>query len=155
MCYLRNAIKAIIIEDGRILLIKNVDGHGTYYILPGGGQKAGENSHEALQRECKEELGKGAELEIGDLILVREYVSSHHEFAEEGEEVHQIELMFKAKLLPRSDLEGPLEPDSRQVGLEWVPLSSLVELRIYPKILAEIPPRLDEYNGPVYLGDIN
>jgi len=154
LCYLRNSVKAIIIENGSILLIKNVDHQGSFYILPGGGQKVGENFHEALKRECKEELGNGTELEIGDLILVREYISNNHEFAEE-EEVHQVELMFKARLLPGSVLGSPLEPDEKQVGLDWVPISNLAKLRIYPKILAEILPRLKEYDGPVYLGDIN
>lgn|GEM_PF-2761513 len=54
MCYLRNSAKAIIIDDGHIFLVKNMDYLGSFYLLPGGGQKAGENFHEALKRECKE-----------------------------------------------------------------------------------------------------
>lgn len=41
MISIRNSAKAIIIKDGRILLTKNEDQFGTFYLLPGGGQEKG------------------------------------------------------------------------------------------------------------------
>lgn len=64
---IRNSAKAVIVKDGKLLTIKLHENGGTYYILPGGGQKHGENLHQALTRECREELG--AEVEIGELNL--------------------------------------------------------------------------------------
>ena len=69
---IRNSAKAVIVKDGNLLALKMQENNSTYYILPGGGQEHGENLHQALVRECKEELG--AEVEIGDLIFVREYI---------------------------------------------------------------------------------
>ena len=42
-------------------------------------QELGENLHQALERECKEALG--AEVEIGDLIFIREYIGKKYELA--------------------------------------------------------------------------
>ena len=153
--YLRNSIKALIIEDGKILLIRNADPLGPFYLLPGGGQLPGETVRETLLRECREELGDGLKLEMGDLSLMREYISTHHEFKDEEEEVHQIELMFRVRLYPGYRAEGPSVPDQHQVGTEWIPLERLKEVRIYPRVLAEILPWLDDYRGPIYLGDVN
>lgn len=64
---IRNSAKAIVVKEGKLLTIKMHENGGTYYILPGGGQEHGENLHQALERECKEELG--AEVEIRELLF--------------------------------------------------------------------------------------
>ena len=55
---IRCASKAIIINNGAVLLnkCKNEEGH-IYYDLPGGGQNVYESLEEALVREVKEETG--------------------------------------------------------------------------------------------------
>ncbi|MCK5199463.1 MAG: NUDIX domain-containing protein [Spirochaetales bacterium] len=53
----RNSVKAIIIEDGKLLVIRKSDSDGYYYILPGGGQEKDETFIETVKRECMEELG--------------------------------------------------------------------------------------------------
>lgn len=55
---IRNSAKAIIIQDDELLALKMEDKDGYYFILPGGGQEHGENLHETLKRECKEEMWK-------------------------------------------------------------------------------------------------
>lgn len=90
--YLRNSVKAIIVEDGKILCIKCKDDWGFFYLLPGGGQEPGETLPDALTRECLEEIG--TKVTVGDLVFVRDYISANHEFAEYESEVHQVELMF-------------------------------------------------------------
>ena len=64
--------------------------------LPGGGAEFGETLHEALHRECREEIG--CDVEIGPLRFIREYIAAHHEFAAEDPEAHQIEYMFVCRL---------------------------------------------------------
>ncbi len=53
---IRNAVKAIIIEDGKILLCKYKDKDGIFYACIGGGQDPFEDMQTALKGECKEEM---------------------------------------------------------------------------------------------------
>lgn len=53
----RERVRAIIIKQGSILLIKRVFPDRTYWVFPGGGVEEGETVTEALERECLEELG--------------------------------------------------------------------------------------------------
>jgi 8-oxo-dGTP pyrophosphatase MutT (NUDIX family) len=50
----RNAVRAIIVRNGKILLIHSNRG---YYKFPGGGVEGDETNKEALQREITEETG--------------------------------------------------------------------------------------------------
>lgn len=59
----KERVRAIIIKQGSILLIKRVFNDRTYWVFPGGGVEAGETVIEALKRECLEELGITAEVE--------------------------------------------------------------------------------------------
>ncbi len=52
---LRPSVYAIIVNDGKILLVRSR--HGGKYLLPGGGIDTGERIEVALKREVKEETG--------------------------------------------------------------------------------------------------
>lgn len=54
---MRNRGVAIIVQDGKIALIKRVRDDEVYYVFPGGGIEEGETSEEATKREIYEELG--------------------------------------------------------------------------------------------------
>lgn len=64
-------VRAIIIDNGEIALMKRVKGGKTYYVIPGGGVEEGEDLAQALHREIKEELG--IEISIGDLFYQGEH----------------------------------------------------------------------------------
>lgn len=149
---IRVSIKAVIIDNGRILLTKNRDQQSIFYLLPGGGQNPGEPIADALKRECLEEVG--ARVEPGPLLFVRDYLSENHDFAGEHEDVHQVELMFAATLQEDPAQRATSHPDSMQIGVEWVPLMALRERRLYPSalkaLLMEPLP-----GGALYLGDVN
>ncbi|MFC8564102.1 NUDIX domain-containing protein [Peribacillus frigoritolerans] len=66
---IRNSAKAIIICGDKVLITKNQDNEGYFYLFPCGGQEHGETIHNALIRECIEEVGK--EVEIGELLHIR------------------------------------------------------------------------------------
>lgn len=152
MTFVRTAAKAIITEDGRILTVKIRADDGAYYILPGGGQRPGETLVEALQREVMEELG--ADIEVGPLACVREYISAHHEFAElEGEE-HSIEFCFNCSLRSGPSREAQTEPDTGQVAFEWLELAKLEGYPFWPRTLIPIL-KGKRPGAPVYLGDVN
>ena len=53
---IRNSVKAIIIQDGKLLCNENEDARGIFYCVPGGGQEYQESLTDALVRECMEEI---------------------------------------------------------------------------------------------------
>lgn len=63
---IRNSAKAVIIDSGRLLLTRNRDHIGTYYLFPGGGQEFGEPLADTVVRECLEEIGRT--VEVSDLL---------------------------------------------------------------------------------------
>lgn len=46
---IRNSAKAVIMKDSRILLTKNTDRDGVFYLFPGGGQDHSETLAEAVR----------------------------------------------------------------------------------------------------------
>lgn len=159
---IRNSAKAVIIQNGKILLTKNVDQEGFFYLLPGGGVEKGETLHQALKRECLEEIG--VEVVPQDLIFLREYIGKHHEHAATDADVHQVEFMFLSSFVQEAELT-PLagtdslyngsNPDDHQVGVEWVDLEKLHEIRLYPKVLKKHLLIDNLRSNQTYLGDVN
>ncbi|NLB72643.1 MAG: NUDIX domain-containing protein [Firmicutes bacterium] len=148
----RVSVKAVIIQDGKLLVTQNADPWGIFYLLPGGGQTPGESLHEALIRECREEIG--VDVEIGDLVFVRDYIARNHEFAEIEPDVHQIELMFLCALPENQVPHNGVLPDANQISVEWLSLLELEAHRIYPRAIKRClvsPIR----TGATYLGDVN
>lgn len=150
---IRNSIKAIIVANGGILLTKNEDPEGVFYLLPGGGQEPGETMIDALKRECLEEIG--VEVIAGDLEIVREYMGRNHEFAEWDGQVHQIEFMFRCSVKQGTVFPNPTNPDTAQIGFEWLPLRALHEHRVYPSVLKSVVREQPRIGHPIYLGDVN
>lgn len=152
---IRNSAKAVIVQDNELLVIKKEDKEGFYYILPGGGQEHGETLHQALKRECIEEIG--VDVEIGDMIFLREYIGKNHEHSEFDFKIHQTEYMFLCRINESVKVIGNgTIPDDGQIGVEWLPLSSLLEHRLYPQKIRNH--FITYFNGDkhsVYLGDIN
>ncbi len=149
---IRNSARAIIIENGKVLLTKNSDASGYFYLFPGGGQEPGEELREAVIRECIEEIGK--EVNVGELMFVREYIGKNHEFAEWDYDFHQIEFYFSCTLESTDGLMvNGNNPDSNQVAVKWIDIDALENIRLYPKTLGE---KIKEnLLSPVYLGDTN
>ena len=150
----RTAAKAIIIQNDCILCTKNEDNQGFFYMLPGGGQEAGENMIEALQRECLEEIS--AEVEVGEVLFIRDYIEKNHEFSKPDSHFHQLELIFECRLKEGAQIGNGSNPDPRQIGVEWLNLSHIEQTRFYPQRLKRAL-----RNGaikpapPIYLGDVN
>ncbi|MCC2684044.1 MAG: hydrolase [Paenibacillaceae bacterium] len=149
---IRNSTKAVILYDGRVLLTRNRDQWGDFYLFPGGGQEFGEVLKDAVFRECMEEIG--AEVIVGDLLHVREYIGKNHEFAEWDSGAHQVEFYFECRLKdPGADTSQGVNPDSYQTGAEWVELERLDHIRLYPKTVGEV--LRNKANAGRYLGDVN
>ena len=151
---IRNSAKALILKDGRLLCTRNVGYRGDhYYLLPGGGQDFGETLTDALRRECLEEIG--AHVIVHELRYVRDYIGKNHEFAERYSEFHQIEYMFICSLANEPGVTSASNPDSAQIGVEWIELENLRHTPIFPKALKELIGTDGVLTGSVYLGDVN
>ena len=149
----RVSAKAIVVQDGRILLVRNHDAQGVWFCLPGGGQAHGEALTDALKRECFEEIG--CHMVVGRVCLVRDYIAEHHEFALQDGGAHQVEIMFECQLAPGSAPQQGDNPDGMQTGVAWVELSALPRCRFYPRAVAEILAAGIPAEGAHYLGDVN
>jgi 8-oxo-dGTP diphosphatase len=153
MKHLRNSAKAIVILEGRLLVIKSRDSEGDWFSLPGGGQDPGETLVDALRRECLEELG--VDVAVGPLRYIREYIGAHHEFSQEDWDAHQVDFMFECRLLADPADARPSRPDPHQSGIAWLPLETLEASELYPKALRRLLFHGIDPNAAVYLGDIN
>jgi 8-oxo-dGTP pyrophosphatase MutT (NUDIX family) len=155
MTPIRTSAKAIIVRDNRLLVIHLWDEErGDRYILPGGGQHHSETLLEALRRECLEEIGVA--VEVHELLFIREYIGQRGEFAAFDAGVHQVECMFRCTLLGDTEPAPGHEPDTRQVGIAWLPLARLHDYRLFPAALRNCAEHFSgRSDAPVYLGDVN
>lgn len=122
---IRNSVRALIIRDEKVLVLQKRDQRGDFLALPGGGQEVGEGLLDALQRECREELGT-------DVLLPRLFYVADHlrpRAAEPSCVRHLVEFIFLCQVaedyIPQS---GPA-PDTHQIGVAWV---ECAELRAFP-----------------------
>ena len=60
-------VRAVIIQDNKVLTIRRTKPNETYWVIPGGGVEEKETNEEALIREIKEELG--VDIKIDKLLL--------------------------------------------------------------------------------------
>lgn len=149
---IRTSAKAIIVRDQHLLVNHMHDERGNWFCLPGGGQEPGETILEALIRECREEIN--CLVEASSLRFIREYIGRNHPFhAERNKNVHQVEFMFECALAPGEEPEVGSVPDDDQIGVSWVPVDSLSEIRLFPSRLCGIGE--DNADLPVYWGDTN
>ncbi len=105
-------------------------------------------------RECLEETG--LHISVGELLLVRDYTSTHHEFAEDDLDTHQVEFMFRCQVSQGGARVGEL-PDKWQTGVEWVPVTELDDIRLYPSAIVQPLKNIagGKPTGICYLGDVN
>ena len=70
--WVRTSVKALIVKDGKILLIKERFEDKIIYDFPGGGLKYGESLSETLEREVFEEVG--LKVKQGELIGAWDFI---------------------------------------------------------------------------------
>jgi len=153
MQFIRTAARALIIHQSKLLTIKMRDKTGVFYILPGGGQRHGETLQEGLKRECLEEIG--TDVEVGELLYVREYIGKNHEFRKAHRTFHQVENVFRCNLPDPGSIGPGSELDKKQVGIEWIPLHELQDRRFLPEVIKSFFSNDGFDAGTNYLGDVN
>ena len=141
--HIRNASKALIIKDGKMLAVKISDGNEEWYIMPGGGQNSEELLPEAACREVAEEIG--IQVIPKDLVFVIEGVH--------GESFHRVDLVFLCEYI--GELENAiLQGDTNQVGYAWLDISTLNHAPLYPsKLRRQIMNLYEGKKYNIYLGN--
>ncbi|MCP3963873.1 MAG: NUDIX domain-containing protein [bacterium] len=147
---IRNAARAIIVRDQKILLLrKSDDVKGERFALPGGAQDPGETLQQALSRECLEEIG--TDVTIRDLLHVADYFKPRHTVPPSTRQL--VEFLFSCDVPGDYRPRHGHHPDKHQVEVLWKPLVDLPDLPLLPHSLAG---RLSgEATARVYLGTID
>lgn len=144
---IRNAVKAIMIEDESILLIKHKSDR-IYYTLPGGGIKHNENIYDALRRECLEETG--LKIRVLDLLFLTEYIADKDALTIQDKGFHQIDMYFQCEVIHEAEINQAIEYDKTQIAYEWVAIDKLEELIFYPESLKE---RIGKISQEIFISD--
>ena len=141
----RNSAKAIVLNEGKILVNKCISRFGDYYALPGGGQHPGETLSEAVQRELLEETG---------YAVTPQRLSGIYERISEGRDeglCHKIYFIFLCKL--RTNIRHrPTEQDHFQVGMEWVNVKDIASVNLFPRAIRDNIPSMLGYGETIYIG---
>jgi len=149
---IRNAARALILQDNNILLLRK-DGYegGERFALPGGGQDLGETLEQALSRECVEEIG--TRVEIRDLVYVADCFKPRD--TPPGSTRHLVEFLFTCTVPVDYVPVNGHHPDKHQVEVVWARLDELAGMPIYPRSLAPYLADAGENTGTIYLGIID
>ena len=141
----RNSAKALVVQDGRILLNRCRSRFGIYYALPGGGQRTGETLTEAIRRELLEETGLAVLPQR--LAGVYEQVTRR----QSGVPDHKIYFLFLCQPCP-GEMARPTHRDAYQLSSEWVELGEAVGGRLFPRTVRDNLLRMIYGQGTYYLG---
>lgn len=148
---IRNAVRAVIIRDGRILLIRKEYEDGSQrFALPGGAQDTGETLTAALDRECREEIGaavmNASLLHIADWFKQRDTVPPSTR--------HLVEFLFACEVEESYTPHNGYHPDRHQVEVLWIELDRLDSIPLWPRSIATFLSYVQQEKSAVYLGTI-
>ncbi len=149
---IRNAVRALILRDNDILLLRK-DGYedGERFALPGGGQDIGETLEQTLYRECMEEIG--ARVEIQDLVYVADSFKPRDTYPRSTR--HLVEFLFACTVADDYAPKNGHHPDKHQVEVVWAGMETLAGIPLYPRSLAPYLANSGGNNGTVYLGTVD
>ncbi len=128
----RTRLAAIIIKDGKILLVK---GHKRFkeYWTPGGRQEEGETDKETLSRELKEELG----VDVVDSNFFKEYVCDSP-YIPDTRTISRIYITkIKGELKPGMEITGYVWTSRGDFENKKYPLIDIMREEIIPDLIKE------------------
>lgn len=135
----RLAARAILVHDGRLLLVNAYPGgKSDLWCAPGGGVKPGQSLPDNLRRELAEECG--LDIAVGPLALVNEFHDSKSGF-------HQVDLFFRCNLTGGHIDPAWADPAGVVTDRRFFAPADLSRIRLKPDSLPRIafaPP------GPVH-----
>ena len=157
---IRNAAKALIIKDNKILLNKCINTTGfamdgiyaneVYYDLPGGGQKQYETLEEAIMRECAEETGYNVAPDRLAALYEEIYMDTEAR-KKYPDYSHKIFFVFICHLL-NEERKALTEKDIDQIESEWVDIEDIANIKLQPKTVKINLPLILSAERPIFLG---
>ena len=122
----------VVVEDGRVALIKRVREGRTYYTVPGGGVEPGETVEQAAIREAREELG--LEVALTGLLATLEFAGVHHYYRADA-----IGGELGTGTWPDHAARDAVEREKRGTyEAMWVDVDRLAELDVRPRELVRL-----------------
>lgn len=150
---IRNAAKALLYENGKILLNCHKTENGrVYYDLPGGGQHQYETMEEAVVREVLEETGYTVQV-VRFQCIAEEIWKDPIMQVQYPEYTHRIMHIFLVHRVTTNKAET-CELDFEQTGSVWVTLEEADKLDLVPRQLCGQIRKVVESETPVYLGSL-
>ena len=122
-------VRAIIIDQDKILLINRIKDNDSYWVMPGGAVEFGESHEQAVERECLEELG--VKIEVEKLFLQR--------YSDKPETEGQQEFFYLCNVVDGQigTGQGPeFQAGTQYKGeyrIKWVDLKDLPEVNLKPE----------------------
>ena len=150
---IRSAVKTIVVNKGRILLIKYVsESDFVHYELPGGGQEQFEALEETARREFFEETGY--QINIDRFVALAEEIFLDKEIRENYPNyAHRILHIFQGEIISEDlTIEKEIVYDKNQVGCEWIPIEKVSDVYLIPKPVKDRLSEIINSKSPIYLG---
>ena len=120
----------VLVEDGRVALIRRHRGGRIYHLFPGGGVEAGESDETAAIREALEELG--VHVQITRLLGTVAYGTATQVYFE----VRATGGEFGAGDGP--EMSSSADSDAGSYEPIWIPLDELVDIDVRPAAVASM-----------------
>jgi len=114
--------RAVIIDQGHILLCKTLDLEVSFYFLPGGHVEHGESVETALLRELMEETGSQCKIKRFLGCLEYSFEPGHSSIC------HNHEYNFIFEVESGMKLDNPIPQLEKHIALIWVPINALNEI---------------------------
>jgi ADP-ribose pyrophosphatase YjhB (NUDIX family) len=144
----RNSAKAIVVDEGRILLNRCTSRFGEYYALPGGGQNPGETLTDAVTRELLEETG----YQVKPMRLSGIYERISERPGEDDDKLcHKIYFIFVCRLLS-GEAAPPTEHDRFQIGLTWVNIKDIPTCNLFPHAIRDNIQAMLSFGETIFIG---
>ena len=133
---------ALVVRDGKLLMIGHSKDGRKYWLVPGGGVDFGESVTEALSRELVEELSLA--VEPSDLVFSCDSIdpSGHR---------HVLNLFFSCS---ENGGELKLGDDPRLCDFGFFSADEIASMKVFPPCAAQLVAYLNGEKQPVYMGSI-
>lgn len=126
----RLAVRAIIVQEGRLLLVNAwPGGKSDLLCAPGGGAEPHQSLPDNLRREVHEETG--LTIAVGQVCLVNEFHDPDGPF-------HQVDIYFRARVVAGEISPDWRDPEKVVEEWHWVTEAEMAGLKIKPDSLAGV-----------------